>query len=70
MVQAWVYDISQGMARAMSSAIVGKQIDIIPHTGIVFEGKEYFYGGGVCVTDAGQAIALAPCQVSYQSLTP
>jgi hypothetical protein len=33
-----VYDISLGMAKQMSLAIVGKQFDIIPHTGI------YVYG--------------------------
>ena len=62
-VQAYVYDISQGMARAMSAAIVGKQVDIIPHTGIVCWGREYFYGGGVCVAAAGQAIPMQPCQI-------
>ena len=61
--QAYVYDISQGMARGMSRAIVGKQVDIIPHTGIVVYGKEVFFGSGVCVSAAGQAIPMRPCEV-------
>lgn len=43
-----VYDLSQGMARQMSGALIGKQIDGIWHTGIVVYGKEYYYGGGIC----------------------
>ncbi|CAD7955992.1 unnamed protein product [Amoebophrya sp. A120] len=62
-VQCYVYDISQGMARMMSMPLLGKQVDIIPHTGIVCFGKEYFFGGGVCVTAAGQAIPMRPCEV-------
>ena len=40
-VSVYVYDLSMGMARAMSMAIVGKQVDIVPHTGIVVD-----WGGG------------------------
>lgn len=43
-----VYDLSNGMARQMSRMILGKQIDMIPHTGIVVYGIEYYYGGGIC----------------------
>ena len=34
-----LYDLSQGMAKAMSQAIIGKQIDGIWHTGIVVYGR-------------------------------
>lgn len=61
-VTAYVYDISQGMARGMSQALVGKQVDIIPHTGIIVFGKEVFFGSGVCVSAAGQAIPMQPCE--------
>jgi len=62
-VRAFVYDISQGMARMMSMSLVGKQIDLIPHTGIVVFGKEYFFGGGpqICLTP-GQSVPIAPSQ--------
>ncbi|CAD7964060.1 unnamed protein product [Amoebophrya sp. A25] len=62
-VQCYVYDISQGMARMMSMPLLGKQVDIIPHSGIVCFGKEYFFGGGVCVTEAGKAVPMPPCEV-------
>ena len=42
-----VYDLSQGAARAMSMQFLGIQLDIVPHTGIVVYGKEYFYSGGL-----------------------
>jgi len=63
-----VYDLSQGMARMMSMAFVGKQVDIIPHSGIVVHwpgssSKEYFFGGGICVTAAGQSMPMQPCEV-------
>ncbi|CAM9704975.1 unnamed protein product [Ectocarpus sp. 12 AP-2014] len=46
-VQLALYDLSRGMAKAMSMAILGKQIDGIWHTGIIVYGKEYFFGGGL-----------------------
>ena len=57
-VAVHVYDLSNGLARTMSMAVVGRQVDIIPHTGVVIFGKEWFFGGGVCVTPAGQAMGL------------
>eukprot|EP00397_Hematodinium_sp_SG-2012_P052818 GEMP01062686.1.p1 GENE.GEMP01062686.1~~GEMP01062686.1.p1 ORF type:complete len:339 (+),score=62.78 GEMP01062686.1:167-1183(+) len=62
-VQCYVYDITNGMARAMSRLLIGKQVDIIPHTGIVFGGKEYFFGGGICASpNPGNCIPLRPCE--------
>ncbi|RYY82929.1 hypothetical protein EON63_12300, partial [archaeon] len=46
-VQLAVYDLSRGMARAMSQSILGQQIEGIWHTGIVVYGKEYYFGGGI-----------------------
>lgn len=46
-VSLHVYDLSQGMARQFSPALLGRQIDGIWHTGIVVYGKEYYYGGGI-----------------------
>ena len=43
-----LYDLSNCMAKQMSRAIIGKQIDGIWHTGIVVFGREYYYGGGIC----------------------
>jgi hypothetical protein len=62
-VQAYVYDITQGMARQMSMAFIGKQIDIIPHTGIVVFGKEYFFGSGPCIGPPGASIPVPTSQI-------
>mmetsp|Transcript_78310 Transcript_78310/g.227154 ORF Transcript_78310/g.227154 Transcript_78310/m.227154 type:complete len:408 (-) Transcript_78310:125-1348(-) len=59
-VQAYIYDITQGMASRLSMAMLGKQIDVIPHTGIVVFGREYFFGSGPCTGEPGKSI---PCEV-------
>ncbi|KAH7492520.1 Desumoylating isopeptidase 1 [Phytophthora ramorum] len=41
-----VYDLSHGMARQMSPALLGKTIDGVWHTGVLVFGREYFFGGG------------------------
>ncbi|XP_043958663.1 desumoylating isopeptidase 1b [Gambusia affinis] len=45
-VQLYVYDLSRGMARELSSLFLGRQVDGIWHTGVVVHGKEFFFGGG------------------------
>lgn len=59
-----LYDLSQGMARTMSMAMIGKQLDGIWHSGIAVFGVEYFYGGGICAAPAGRAIP----HLSYQEI--
>lgn len=46
-VQLYVYDLTRGMARAMSQQFLGIQIDAVYHTALVFGGVEYFFGQGV-----------------------
>lgn len=46
-VSLYVYDLSKGMARAMSQQFLGIQIDAVYHTAIVLNGVEYFFGAGV-----------------------
>ncbi|ODH38308.1 hypothetical protein ACO22_02409 [Paracoccidioides brasiliensis] len=46
-VELYVYDISKGLARELSLAITGTQIDAIYHTSLVFGGIEYFFGRGI-----------------------
>lgn len=43
-----VYDITMGMAKAMSMMLIGQQIDAVYHTSLVVYGTEYFFGGGIC----------------------
>lgn len=52
-VQLAVYDLSRGMAAAMSQQILGERIDAIYHTGIVVFSREYYFGGGVQVSPLG-----------------
>ena len=40
-IELYVYDLSRGLARNMSAALIGVQLDAIYHTSIVFEGIEY-----------------------------
>lgn len=42
-----VYDLSMGMARQLGPQLLGMDIDMIPHTGVVVYGQEYFFGGGI-----------------------
>ncbi|KAH8599731.1 PUL domain-containing protein [Bisporella sp. PMI_857] len=52
-VQLYVYDLSQGLARNVSAALLGIQIDAIYHTAIVMSGIEYTYDGGVKSLEPG-----------------
>ncbi len=36
-----------GLARTMSMGLVGRHIDIIPHTGVIVHGEEHFFSGGL-----------------------
>ncbi|GAQ82245.1 hypothetical protein KFL_001050090 [Klebsormidium nitens] len=42
-----VYDLSQGLARQLSGALLGQMLEGIWHTGVVVYGREYFFGGGI-----------------------
>ncbi|XP_042046667.1 deubiquitinase DESI2-like isoform X1 [Salvia splendens] len=48
-----VYDLSQGLARQLSTAFLGKPIEAIWHTGVVVYGHEYYFGGGIESAPAG-----------------
>ncbi len=67
-----VYDLSRGMAIAMSRSILGQQIDGIWHTGIVVFNQEYYFGGGIQVTPTGAFTAqngLQPVQMQDMGIT-
>lgn len=52
-VSLHVYDLSNGLARQLSTSFLGKPIEAIWHTGVVVYGNEYFFGGGIQATAAG-----------------
>ncbi|KAG1457695.1 hypothetical protein G6F56_006553 [Rhizopus delemar] len=62
-VKLHVYDLSQGLAKTMSLALTGKQIDGIWHTSVVIYGKEIFYGQGVMMASPGTTQHGQPLQV-------
>ncbi|KAF4551321.1 Thioredoxin-like protein 5 [Elsinoe fawcettii] len=62
-VQLYVYDLSQGMARAMSQQFLGTQIDAIYHTSIVVNGVEYFFGHGIQQSRPGATHHGRPMEV-------
>lgn len=62
-VELYVYDLSRGMARSMSMAFLGTQIDAVYHTALVFGGVEYFFGQGVQTCYPGSTHHGQPMQI-------
>ncbi|XP_015575912.2 desumoylating isopeptidase 1 [Ricinus communis] len=58
-----VYDLSQGLARQLSTTFLGKAIEGIWHTGIVVYGNEYYFGGGIQHDPAGRTPYGTPIKV-------
>lgn len=64
-VQLYVYDLTRGMAKAMSQQLLAIHIEAVYHTSLVFGGVEYFFGAGVqtCypgTTHHGQPMEIIP----------
>jgi len=69
LVKLNIYDLSQGMAKSMSKALTGKQIDLIPHTGIVVYDKEFYYGGGISYDVPGMTPFGRPTETREMGIT-
>ncbi|PHZ07544.1 DUF862-domain-containing protein [Rhizopus microsporus ATCC 52813] len=61
-VQLYIYDLSQGLAKSMSLALTGKQIDGIWHTSVVVYDQEFYYGQGIMAVPPGSTQHGAPLQ--------
>ncbi|SNX87060.1 uncharacterized protein MEPE_05770 [Melanopsichium pennsylvanicum] len=61
-VKLYVYDLSRGMARSMSLALTGRQMDGIWHTSIMAWDREYFFGQGISVVYPGTSHHGAPLE--------
>ncbi|KAG0504876.1 hypothetical protein M758_N012300 [Ceratodon purpureus] len=68
-VELYVYDLSQGLARQLSSQFLGKVIDGIWHTGVGVYGKEYYFGGGIQSVPLKQSPYGQPVQVAELGTT-
>ncbi|OIW07563.1 hypothetical protein TanjilG_08450 [Lupinus angustifolius] len=64
-----VYDLSQGLARQLSTSFLGKAIEGIWHTGIVVYGNEYYFGGGIQHCPAGTTQYGVPLKVVELGVT-
>ena len=69
-VQLYVYDLTQGMARAFSQQFIGTHIDAVYHTSLVFNKVEYFFGRGIqsCYpgsTHHGRPMEVIPMGTTY-----
>jgi len=62
-VRLYVYDLTGGMARALSPQFLGRQLEGIWHTGIVVYGMEFFFGGGIQRMLPGQSPYGTPVQI-------
>ncbi|XP_065560568.1 uncharacterized protein LOC136027343 isoform X3 [Artemia franciscana] len=63
-VKLYIYDLSRGVARAFSGAILGTTIDGIWHTSVVVYGKEYFFGSiGIQACIPGNTILGKPDKI-------
>ncbi|XP_008789441.1 desumoylating isopeptidase 1 isoform X2 [Phoenix dactylifera] len=64
-----VYDLSQGLARQLSTTFLGKAIEAIWHTGVVAYGNEYYFGGGIQCDPAGMTPYGTPLRVIELGVT-
>lgn len=62
-VQLYVYDLTRGMAKAMSQQLLGIHIEAVYHTSLVFNGIEYFFGAGVQMCYAGTTHHGQPMEI-------
>ncbi|GAM90665.1 hypothetical protein ANO11243_087100 [Dothideomycetidae sp. 11243] len=68
-VKLYVYDLSRGMARAMSQSFLGTQIDAIYHTSVVYNNVEYFFGQGIQQSIPGATHHGQPMEVVHLGRT-
>lgn len=68
-VQLYVYDLSNGVARQFSAALLGTHIDAVYHTSIVMGGVEYVYDSGIKTVVPGQTHLGRPIEVIHLGKT-
>ncbi|KAG6501547.1 desumoylating isopeptidase 1-like [Zingiber officinale] len=68
-VKLHIYDLSQGLARQLSTTFLGKAIEAVWHTGLVVYGKEYYFSGGIQQDTAGRTPYGTPMRVVELGVT-
>lgn len=68
-VQLYVYDLTRGMAKAMSQQLLGIHIEAVYHTSLVFDGIEYFFGAGIQTCYAGTTHHGKPMEIVPMGIT-
>ena len=58
-----VYDLSNGLAKQLSKALVGREFEGIWHTGVVLFGKEFYWAGELQCSTAGRTQYGRPVKV-------
>uniref|UniRef100_A0A915EFR4 PPPDE domain-containing protein n=1 Tax=Ditylenchus dipsaci TaxID=166011 RepID=A0A915EFR4_9BILA len=68
-VKLYIYEVSGGLARALSTQLLGRQIEGIWHTGVTAYGKEYFYGShGISYVPIGSFMLGQPMNLKHLHL--
>lgn len=62
-VTLYVYDLSNGLVKQMSKAIVGREFEGMWHTGVVVFGKEFYWAGDLQCSTAGRTQYGRPVKV-------
>ena len=58
-IYLYMYDVTNGLARVFSPAVIGIEIEAIWHTSIVAYGIEYYFGGfGIEFAPPGTVIGI------------
>lgn len=68
LVQLYIYDLSNGMARTFSQMLLGRQIDAIFHTSIAIGGWEHYFGGAWAEWAEVEKVWVSPTICSVQCL--
>lgn len=68
-VQLYIYDLSKGLARNISSSLLGISVDAIYHTSIVLQGVEYVYDGGIKRVNPGRTHLGMPMEIKQLGTT-
>lgn len=62
-VQLYIYDLSNGLARQFSVVMLGTYIEMVYHTGVILDGVEYTYDGGIKALQPGKSHLGQPLQI-------